>query len=74
MSRPPGWSRCLAAAQCGHSGLAARDPLVPAQRAEGPSTYGLLPYELRVEARRLRRGGWSPDEIRQRLAVRLVSA
>jgi hypothetical protein len=61
-------------AQCGHSGLAARDPLVSAQRAEGPSTYGLLPYELRAEARRLRRGGWSPDEIRQRLAVRLVSA
>ena len=56
-------------ARCGRSGLAARDPLVPAQRAEGPSTYGLLPHELWAEVRRLRRAGWPVDEVRQVLAV-----
>jgi hypothetical protein len=60
-------------AQLGRSGLAARDPLVPAQRTGGPSTYSLRPHEMRAEVARMRRDGWSPEEIRQRLAVRLVS-
>ncbi|RTL62040.1 MAG: hypothetical protein EKK42_33165 [Pseudonocardiaceae bacterium] len=48
---------------CG--GLAARDPWLPDQRTEAPSSFGLSAVELAAEARRLRRSGWTGDEVRR---------
>jgi hypothetical protein len=54
---------------CG-SGLGARAPWVPAQAP--PRTYGayrMTGPEVDAEARRLRRAGWSPEEIDRVLAL-----
>ncbi len=55
------------------SGLAGRDPWLPRQR-HGPSTYALTPAERAAEARRLRRAGWSTEEVLEVLAIGVVAA
>ncbi|MFK0217763.1 hypothetical protein ACIQWN_06150 [Streptomyces vinaceus] len=61
--------RRLAAARCEPLPCGHRDPLDCLASPDGPSTYGLTEQELKRHAAQLIRCGWTPAEVRARLAL-----